>query len=154
MQPRDKKPSERTVTLTSKMVSSQRVRPEAASVSLPVFARDQPARRQRGAAPAPPSPGAQAPARAHYGHVPGDGRPTRWSAHRPAGSRDPRRPMETKPPHHRDDGGPGLEQPRSAARRPLHSPAPALPARCCRHLPGGEDRRRRIPARGRSALLP
>lgn len=38
MQPRDKKPSERTVTLTSKMVSSQRVRPEAASVSLPVFA--------------------------------------------------------------------------------------------------------------------
>lgn len=38
MQPRDKKPSERTVTLTSKTVSSQRVRPEAAYVSLPVFA--------------------------------------------------------------------------------------------------------------------
>lgn len=37
-QPRDRKPPDSTVTLTSKMVSSQKVRPEAAAVSLPALA--------------------------------------------------------------------------------------------------------------------
>uniref|UniRef100_A0A8C0TT09 Septin-2 n=1 Tax=Canis lupus familiaris TaxID=9615 RepID=A0A8C0TT09_CANLF len=45
--------------------------------------------------------------------------------------------MGPKPPHQRDAGGPGLERP---ARPPAAAPgpAPALPARRCRHLPGGE----------------
>lgn len=37
-QPKDRKHSERIVKLTSKTVSSQKVRPEATSVSLPAFA--------------------------------------------------------------------------------------------------------------------
>lgn len=117
-----------------------------------VSPRDQTSR-PRGAVPAPPCPRAQAPARAHEGHVPGDGRPTRWSAHRPAGPRDPQQPMEARPRHHRDDGGPGLDQPHSAALSILRCPALVLPARCCRHLPGGEGQRRRLPPRGRSAVL-
>lgn len=37
-QPGDRKPSDRTVKLTSEEVSSQKVRPEAASASLPALA--------------------------------------------------------------------------------------------------------------------
>lgn len=37
-QPKDRKHSDRIVKLTSKTVSSQKVRPEATSVSLPAFA--------------------------------------------------------------------------------------------------------------------
>lgn len=57
--------------------------------------------------------------RAHEGHVPGDSRPTLWFAHTgpsthvTSGSQSRRGP----PPDHRDDGDPGLDQPRSATRR-------------------------------------
>lgn len=75
-------------------------------------------------------------------------------AHRPVDPRDLRQPIQARAPDHRDDGGPGLDQPRSAARRrrpvPLQRSQLGAAAIFLEERARGEG----SPQPGRSAFLP